>query len=288
VQRATRTALVGAVAAASGVVVLRVVAFRVPAAHHADAAALQGFLSLDRPRIHPLALALARVADPLPYGLLGLFLVGVALARGRLRTAAAAAVVLLGATVSTDYVLRPALAAPRWASELGTAQMANASFPSGHATASMALALCAILVAPRGLRPLAAAVGAGFAIAVSYALLSLGWHYPSDVVGGYLVAASWAGAAVAALRAAEARWPERPGRRAPGWVFSRAESGALACTLAGLALAMAASVAAWAPDRALHFVRLHTIFVIGAGLIALAGLAVAGVVAASMREASER
>jgi membrane-associated phospholipid phosphatase len=61
--------------------------------------------------------------------------------------------------------------------------------------------LCALLVLPARLRPPAAALGALFAAAVGCSLLILAWHLPSDVVGGYLVAALWASLAVAGLRA---------------------------------------------------------------------------------------
>jgi membrane-associated phospholipid phosphatase len=39
----------------------------------------------------------------------------------------------------------------------------------------------------------------------------LAWHMPSDVLGGYLVATFWTALAVAAVRAADRRWP--PGAR---------------------------------------------------------------------------
>lgn len=84
-----------------------------------------------------------------------------------------------------------------------------ASWPSGHATAATALAMCAVLVAPRRLRPTVAALGALFAAAVGFSLLVLAWHLPSDVLGGYLVGALWTALAVAGLRAAKARSDSR-------------------------------------------------------------------------------
>ena len=45
-----------------------------------------------------------------------------------------------------------------------------------------------MLVAPRGLRPLAALLGTGLAIGVSFSILVLGWHFPSDVLGGFFIA----------------------------------------------------------------------------------------------------
>ena len=86
-----------------------------------------------------------------------------------------------------------------------------ASWPSGHATAALALVLCAVLVAPARLRLLVAVVGAVFA-APWASLLILAWHMPSDVIGGYLVAALWIALAVAALRARRA--PPALSRRA--------------------------------------------------------------------------
>ena len=66
---------------------------------------------------------------------------------------------------------------------------------------------------PADLRPLVSGIGAAFAAAVGCSLLILAWHMPSDVFGGYLVAALWMALAVAGLRAAERRWP--PARSAP-------------------------------------------------------------------------
>jgi membrane-associated phospholipid phosphatase len=282
--RSTRTPLLGALLAVFGIALARLLAFEAPAVHHADAITLHGFISINRDSINPLATDVAHVANPAPYGLLGALLIGIALAQGRVRTAAAALMVLLGAAVTTDYVLKPALAEPRYDAVLGLRQVPQASFPSGHATASMALALCAILVAAPRFRPYVAALGAVFAIAVSYAFLTLGWHYPSDVLGGYLVAGAWTGVAVAALRFEDARWPARTGREVAGRLLSSVQARALALGTAGLLLMAVAAVAAVAPHRALAFLRVHTIFTIGAGAIALASVAVAGVLAAILRD----
>ena len=47
---------------------------------------------------------------------------------------------------------------------------------------------------------------------------------PSDVFGGYLVAALWMALAVAGLRAAERRWPPARSRRRSGGVRAGAVS----------------------------------------------------------------
>jgi membrane-associated phospholipid phosphatase len=87
-----------------------------------------------------------------------------------------------------------------------------ASWPSGHATAATALALCAVLVAPRSLRTLVAVLGAAYVLVCAFAMLVLAWHMPSDVVGGILLASLWMALAVAALRASERAFPPRRAR----------------------------------------------------------------------------
>ena len=93
----------------------------------------------------------------------------------------------------------------------------------------MSLALCLVLVVGPRLRPPVALLGADYAIAVGYALVVLGWHLPSDVVAGDLVAATFTLLGTAGLAALEARWQLRTalqaaaslparwhGRRRPG------------------------------------------------------------------------
>src|SRR3954452_18945803 len=178
-----------------------------------DVAADHGFFDLQRPALVPIANAVSHSMDAAVLVLAGIALVAVALVRGRPRVAAAVPGILIGANVTTQP-LKPALAYPRFSEWLGDRQIGDGSWPSGHSTAAMAIALCAVLVAPQRLRPAVAAVGAVFAVAIAYSLVTLGWHWPSDVLGGFLVAAAWTLVAVAALRAAELRSPAGAGREA--------------------------------------------------------------------------
>jgi hypothetical protein len=155
------------------------------------------------------------------------------------------------------------------------------SWPSGHATASMSLALCLVLVVGPRLRPLAALVGATYAIGVGYALVALGWHLPSDVLGGYLVAASFTLVGAAALAALETRRPLPAARRRAGpreaipWAGAAAFAAVLAA-LAALALALARQYPQLVTATARHAETLLVASVIGAlGLALTAGLAVA-------------
>jgi membrane-associated phospholipid phosphatase len=157
--------------------------------------------------------AIAHVGDPLGVLIVTLALAVVAIARGRPRTALGVGLIVLGANATTQ-VLKPSLATPRVTELLSGSQVVAGSWPSGHATAAMSLALCAVLVSAPRWRPAVATAGAVFAIALGYGLLILGSHFPSDVLGGYLVAAVWVLAGAAALRAVDRRWPARTARAA--------------------------------------------------------------------------
>jgi len=185
-----------------------VVAELVPAGQARDSLALYHFVLLSRPHVDLLANDLLRLLDLPGLVLWTVALVAVALARGRPRVALAVALVMALAPLSSE-ALKPLLAHPHV--PIGTLHINDASWPSGHSTAALALALCAVLVAPARLRLLVTALGAAFALAVGCSLLILAWHMPSDVLGGYLLAALWMALAVAGLRAAERRWPSAPG-----------------------------------------------------------------------------
>lgn len=184
-----------------------VVAALVPATHVKDAVALYDFTLLGGPRIDDLANALLHLLDPLLYTFWGVLLIAAALWRRHPRVALAVGLVLGLAPLSAE-ALKPLLAHAH--ARIGGSEITAASWPSGHATAATALVLCAILVAPRRLRPTVAALGATFAAAVGVSLLILAWHLPSDVLGGYLLGALWMALALIGLRAAQER--SRSGR----------------------------------------------------------------------------
>jgi membrane-associated phospholipid phosphatase len=191
---------------AAGLALLWVLAELVPAIQWRDAVALHDFTLLSEPSLDGVALFLLRLLNPSLFILWGIALVAVALARDRPRVALAVAAIMALAPFTTE-TLKPIAAHPHV--QIGIVNIGAASWPSGHSTAAAILVLSAVLVTPRRLRPLVAAVGALFVLAVSCSLLILAWHMPSDVLGGYLVATMWAALAVAALRAADRRWPPR-------------------------------------------------------------------------------
>ncbi len=157
----------------------------VPAIHLRDAVVLNDFTRLGRPRVDTLANDLLHLLDPMLYTAWALLIVVVALLRGRPRVALAVAIVLPAAPGIAE-LLKPLLAHSH--DSVSWQWIGPASWPSGHATAAMTLVLCALLVTPHRLRPVVAALGCAFAMAVGGSLLILAWHMPSDVLGGYLLA----------------------------------------------------------------------------------------------------
>ncbi len=255
-------------------------AFHVPGGRTLDGEALQAFTGVASTPRAPSIEGLALLADPLPFVLAGTLLVGIALLRARLLMALAVPVILLAANACTQ-TLKPALADPRiidLGSSSGVGGIYPGSWPSGHATASMSLALCFVLVVGPRLRPAAALAGAAYAIGVGYSLVAGGWHLPSDVLGGYLVAATFTLVGAAALAVLESRRPADLPRvawapRAPAWP-SPATAAAALVLLGTLALLVGRPEVA---DASLRHVEALVVAVgIGAlGLALTAGLAFA-------------
>jgi membrane-associated phospholipid phosphatase len=263
VARNPKTALLAALACVAGLGATLVLAYFAPPFGGRDAATLQGFIDLNRPRLTPWLSHVAHLADPAPYGLIGLALVILALARRRPRVALAIAVVLVCAVVTTE-TLKLLLAHPRPQEWLGKGQIAAAAWPSGHATASMALALCSVLAAPPRWRPAAATAGGLFALAVSYAILALGWHFPSDVIGGFLVAGLWTSLAVAAVARMNELQPPVPETERQSLLAARAPA-----LLVGAALLGALLIALDRPHAVATYAQEHPAFMLGATTIAV-------------------
>ncbi len=235
-----------------------------PTIHWRDAVALSDFTQLDTPRVDTLANDLLRLLDPLLYTLWAALLIAIALLRGRPRVALAVTILAPLAPLTAE-VLKPLLAHPH-AYVAGYRWIGAASWPSGHSTAAMTLVVCALLVAPHRLRPTVALLGSAFAIAVGLSVLILAWHMPSDVLGGYLLAALYGSLALAALRGAERRQP-RPEARWRSEDMLAPAVVALAGTLAvGVgALIRAGRVASFAGNH-------HLLLVVAAIIVALAAL----------------
>src|SRR4051812_1225311 len=181
-------AVAGAFMAAGTLVWL--VALHTGAGGRLDRAVFAGFVGL-RPTAESLgAREFTSLVDPRPFVLWAVMLVLVAVLRGRSATAAAIAAILMGANATTQ-VLKPVLATPRGSGPTAVVADFPASWPSGHTTAAMSLALCLVLVSPSRLRPLAAAGAGLLVVLIVSSIVAQGAHLPSDVIGGFCVAAAW-------------------------------------------------------------------------------------------------
>jgi hypothetical protein len=120
-----------------------------------------------------------------------------------------------------------------------------------------------VLVAPPAWRGVVALLGGGCAIAVAYATLALAWHYPSDVLAGFLLAGLWVSLAVAVLQRVEpdgaAARPALPSKRL--------------AVLGGLGALTAVAVVAAASDGVAQYASARTTLVTGAVTIAALALA---------------
>lgn len=150
-------------------------------------------------RTHEAAELVARLADPLPLLAMLVVVCLLALSWGGRREAVAAVAVVAGANITTQ-ILKGVLAHPRYQPYTGLNQPWSDAYPSGHTTAAASIGIALVLAAPPRLKRPAALAGCGFAVAVGLCVAVLQWHFVSDVVGAYLVAAAWGFAALAALR----------------------------------------------------------------------------------------
>lgn len=242
----------------------------------------RGVVSLDpttAPRAYAATDSLLRTVSVVSIALFGAAVAAIALLRRRAELALGALALIAAANVTTQ-LLKPALG--RVDPTGGDIErLLPGAFPSGHTTVAASLAVALVLVTPGGLRFSVAAFGAAYAAGVGIATVALGWHYPSDVAGGYLVVAAWSCLVVAALRA-------RPGPRVTRPIEPAVRRAALA-VVAGAFLVMLVTGAGLASARAGELVGAiqarTTFFALAAVLAALVCVVLAGLVLALDRDA---
>ncbi|MPY77487.1 MAG: phosphatase PAP2 family protein [Actinophytocola sp.] len=102
--------------------------------------------------------------------------VGLCLVQRRWRGAVLAATAPLVAIALNTWVLKPAF---------GRLSEGHLAYPSGHTVSIVAVSAVFVLLARPGVaRWVAAVVGTVVSLGVGVALVTLGFHYPTDVVGG--------------------------------------------------------------------------------------------------------
>lgn len=174
-------------------------AYRNDSLQRFDARTLHRLVSQRDAPLGDVARLVVHLGDPVPQLVLLAGACLLALCLRRPERAIAATVLVAGANLTTQ-VLKAALAHPRLQPILGYSQVGETAFPSGHTTAMASMAYAYVLVAPRSWRAVAAAVGVIAIFMVGAAVVVLNRHYPSDVLGGLLVASAWFFGTVAILR----------------------------------------------------------------------------------------
>jgi hypothetical protein len=139
----------------------------------------------------------------------------------------------------------------------------------------MTLVLCSVIAAPSRWRPAVAAVMSAFAIAVCYSFLTLDWHYPSDVLGGFELATVWVLLGVAGLGWVEQRHPVSRLPVPHRTEVSVAEALGPSALLILFALVGAALIALAKPAPVVYYAAGHKTFIVGAAMIAAVGVALA-------------
>ena len=182
--RETTRALVGAALCLAGLLALGLIVYS-PAGIVLDEHSMRACTRLYKPTAEPWATAFVNLGGPAMAVLTCLGLAATALVRGRPRLAALALIVPAGAALCTG-VLKHTLAQSRVCMCLADDRVGSGAWPSGHATMATALVLAAVIVAAPRWRSRVALVGGGALAAFYGALLVMGWHYPSDVLGGLL------------------------------------------------------------------------------------------------------
>ena len=133
----------------------------------------------------------------------------------------------LGGAVALYDIVKPLVGRPRPPSSIWIGHYAGAAFPSGHATAAVALyaALAVVLSmgASYGRRALVWSGATLVALVVGASRVYLGAHWVTDVLGGYALGAAWVALLVVIGLLFRSRTPREAGEESASGVPSRSE-----------------------------------------------------------------
>ena len=175
--------------------------------------------------------------------------------------AAVASLAMVAAIGSTQLLKHEVLERPNF--NFGTAIN---SFPSGHTTTAAAAMALMYVISPPRLRPVVGPFAWSFATLTGLATLISGWHRPSDIAAGFVVAGFWMVIACAVL---QRRQPLASRAKPSGWSRSFGVTALLAWA-AVLALSW------WLPHP--HIQQVPTWLLAGYAVIGLLHIAVVALV----------
>jgi membrane-associated phospholipid phosphatase len=182
--------LLAAAACALAAAVTGVLALVVAVTERTDLRVSLAVSRIDTSRSSSLLAAVSHLADPLPYSVVGVALTAIAWLRRERRLAVTIPLLFVATGLTTELLKRATDTARWWDAPL---------WPSGHATAAVTMALCAVLVSPPRLRPFVAIAGGVFAIAVAGSMVALSAHMASDVIAGSFIAGAYVLTALATV-----------------------------------------------------------------------------------------
>ena len=190
---ARRRPLAVCLACVAALLALLVLAYWVSPTERVDEDVLNAVSTPSGSPLHDVAFAVEQLMSPFGWAVFAIAAFLLASWQGRHKRALLALALILG-TGLVDMVLKAVFEHPRPQSipvgEFEWFPIAMA-FPSGHSAGAVAIALAFLFVVPPSWRRPTAAVGLVFALAVSAGLLVLNYHYPSDVLAGWLLAIGW-------------------------------------------------------------------------------------------------
>jgi membrane-associated phospholipid phosphatase len=193
----------------------------------------------------------------------------VAIMRRRPRLALIAAASIGISVLSTELLKLIVLERPT----LAPSYIFDNSYPSGHTTVGMSVAVAVMLVVPRRLL-IPTALGAGaLGAAFGVAVVAAGWHRPSDAVGAFLLVLCVGAACAAVARVFPDRVPDLDGNcgpriRRPQIRLGSTEFGLLALALGGLGVFALAALS----YRGIPWTSTSAGFLLSAAAIVVLGL----------------
>jgi membrane-associated phospholipid phosphatase len=193
IEVARRHAPAGCIACIAGFVVVLVFAYWTGPAEHLDRSVLDALGTSTDTVVNHVAYVGFQVVNFKPFWVLVAIVTAlIALAQSRIREAVIA-IALVAGTGGLVLALKALLAHPRYQPvPVGSdAFPSKDAFPSGHSAGSLAMSLAFLTVIPPTWQRLTAAVGVAFTLFISLGVLLLNYHYPSDVLAGWLLSAGW-------------------------------------------------------------------------------------------------
>jgi membrane-associated phospholipid phosphatase len=209
IEAARRHAVAGCVACAAGFVVVLVLAYWIGPAERLDRSVLDAISTSTVSFANHVAYVGFQVVDFRPFWVLvGAIAALIALLQWRIADAVFA-IALVAGTGALVLALKALLANPRYQPiPVGSnAYPWEDAFPSGHSAGSLAMSLAFLAVVPPSWRRPTAAVGVFFTLYISFGVVALNYHYPSDIIAGWLLAAGWWFALLAVSSRLEGRLP---------------------------------------------------------------------------------